>query len=285
MRTLALTAAVLAAGSSLAADLVIPLKFVPTTKPGEVTAMLRDGISSRAVAIEVVDARGMKSIDLVGEGTADNDSVFKIRAAGHVPSFTKASLKDRLSAWGVVVDDSSHLVLSVKMTRLFVREANQVFGSAYQADVQLPFVLKDRSGHVFAEGTALGTAAQRGRKRNAANCGEVLSNAFEQAAANLLNSADLQEAWASAKPQAAPAAVARAAAKSDGPEVSSHGKTPAQLLQDVNKLRKQQLGMHVLVAYVNKQTLQSAFSADDLVAWKKAGVPEPVMQAAMKRAP
>ena len=62
-------------------------------------------------------------------------------------------------------------------------------------------------------------------------------------------------------------------------------KTPAQLLADVNKLRKQQLGTRVLVDFVSKQTLASAFSANDLVAWKKAGVPEPVMQAALKRAP
>jgi hypothetical protein len=287
MRASAIAVIVLAAVPALAAqDLVIPLKFVPTTKPGTVTAQLREGISSRSVAIVVEDARGMKSVDLVGEGTADNDSVFRIRARGHVPSFAKATLHDRLSAWGVVVDEKSQLVLAVKASRFFVRETNMVLGSTYQAEVQLPFVLRDRAGHVYAEGAALGTAQQKGRKHNAANCGEVLSNAFEQAAANLLNTAALQEAWVAAKPHAAPVAVA-AAAPSPGSRdaAGGPGKTPSQLLQDVNKLRKQQLGTNVLVAYVSKQTLASGFSADDLVAWKIAGVPEPVMQAAMKRAP
>jgi hypothetical protein len=277
-------ATILVAGHALAAnDLVIPLKFVPTTKPGEVGAAIRDGLSSRAVTIEVTDARGMKSVDLIGEGTADNDSVFRIRATGHIPSFTKATLKDRLSAWGVVVDDAAPLVLSVKATRFFVRESNLVFGSAYQAEVQLPFMLKDRAGNVFAEGTAQGAAQQKGRKRNAANCGEVLSNAFEQAAANLLGNASLQEAWVAAKPQSAPVAVAAKPARAASPAAA--GKTPAELLIDVNKLRRQQLGTNVLVAYVSKQTLSAGFSADDLVAWKKAGVPDPVMQAALKRAP
>ena len=286
MRVTALAPIVLAFAPALASDLVIPLKFIPTTKQGEVSAQLREGISSRAVAIEIEDARGMKSIDLVGEGTADNDSVFRIRAAGHVPSFAKNALRDRMSTWGVVVDDKSPLVLSIKATRVFVRETNLVFGSTYQAEVQFPFVLRDRAGHVFAEGTALGMAQQKGRKRNAANCGEVLSNALEQAAANLMNNASLQEAWAGAKAQSAPVAVA---AGPKGPATKSvanpSAKTPDQLLQEVNKLRKQQLGTNVLVAYVQKQTLVAAFSADDLVAWKKAGVPEPVMQAAMKRAP
>jgi hypothetical protein len=62
-------------------------------------------------------------------------------------------------------------------------------------------------------------------------------------------------------------------------------KSPAQLLADVTKLRRQQMGTSVLVSYVSKQTLASAFSANDLVQWKKAGVPEPVMEAALERAP
>jgi hypothetical protein len=62
-------------------------------------------------------------------------------------------------------------------------------------------------------------------------------------------------------------------------------KTPSQLLADVTTLRRQQLGTSVLIDYVSKQTLASGFSANDLVAWKKAGVPEPVMQAALQRAP
>jgi len=66
---------------------------------------------------------------------------------------------------------------------------------------------------------------------------------------------------------------------------AAHAKTPAQLLADVTKLRRQQLGTSVLVDFVSKQTLASAFSANDLVAWKKAGIPEPVMQAALQRAP
>jgi hypothetical protein len=66
---------------------------------------------------------------------------------------------------------------------------------------------------------------------------------------------------------------------------ATHPKTPAQLLADVTTLRNQQLGTSVLVDFVSKQTLTAAFSANDLVAWKKAGVPEPVMQAALQRAP
>jgi hypothetical protein len=53
----------------------------------------------------------------------------------------------------------------------------------------------------------------------------------------------------------------------------------------VTKLRHQQFGTPLIVDYVSRQTLAAGFSANDLVAWKKAGVPEPVMQAALKQAP
>ena len=60
---LALSTAPALADSS---DLVIPLKFVPTSKPGQVAAVLHEGVSTRAVAIDVEDARAVKSKDLVG---------------------------------------------------------------------------------------------------------------------------------------------------------------------------------------------------------------------------
>ena len=62
-------------------------------------------------------------------------------------------------------------------------------------------------------------------------------------------------------------------------------KTPGQLLADVKRLRREQVGTALLVEYVSKQTLSSPFSANDLVQWKKAGVPEPVTAAALQRAP
>jgi len=61
--------------------------------------------------------------------------------------------------------------------------------------------------------------------------------------------------------------------------------TPSQLLTQVKKLRQQQMGTDLLVAYVSKQDLTVGFTADDLVAWKAAGVPETVVREAVKRGP
>jgi hypothetical protein len=278
----AATLGVVAAGD----DLVIPLKFIPTTNPAKVYPTLREGISNKPFALAIEDTRQVKTRDLIGDGTGAGDDPFRIRYAGHLPTYLKKTLNDRFGTWGFQTDEHANLMLAIKVTRFNVNERHAFYGSLFTAEVQLPWTLVDRAGHVFASGTALGTGKTKGRWRNPINCEEVLADALQQAAVTVANDAKLQDAWLAAAPQRAPAPVATAPAAAKAAAPSKVGaKTPAQLLVDVNKLRRQQMGTHVLVDFVSKQTLASAFSANDLVAWKKAGVPEPVMQAALKRAP
>lgn len=281
-------------------DLIIPLKFIPTSKPGSVHAEVREGISNKPVALTIEDSRMVTARDLIGDGTGAKDDTFRIRYAGHLPSYLKTTLQDRFNSWGVQFDERSDLVLQIRTTRFYVHETHAFFGSTFTAEVQLPWTLTDRSGHVFATGTAMGNGKTKGRWRNPVNCEEVLADALLQAAAVVASDVKLQEAWIAAKPSPAPAAVATAAparplapvamaippsrvnSKAAPPAMA---KTPAQLLVDVNRLRRQQLGTSLLVDFVNRQRLATAFTANDLVAWKKAGVPEPVMRAALARAP
>jgi hypothetical protein len=293
----------LAAGSARAGeDLVIPLKFIPTKRLGSDVATLREGISNKPIAVTIEDTRQVKTKDLVGEGTGMKDDTFRIRYAGHLPSYVKTTVQDRFGTWGVQTNDTSDLVLAFKVTRFHVLETHAFYGSVFTAEVQLPWTLTDRAGHNFASGTAFGTGKTKGRWRNPINCEEVLSDALQQAAAAALADAALQTAWLAAVPQPAAAPVASAPAAPTHAQSSVAmsvppsrvnsktapavvPKSPAQLLADVTKLKRQQLGTSLLVDYVSKQTLATAFSANDLVQWKKAGIPEPVMAAALQRAP
>ena len=309
MRTFRLAGAVLSAVLFFAAspvrageDLVIPLKFIPTKQIGSDETTLREGISNKPIALAIEDARQVKTKDLVGQGTGAGDDTFRIRFAGFLPSYLKTTVQDRFGTWGVQVDEHANLVLLIKVTRFHVLETHAFYGSVFTAEVQLPWTLTDRAGSVFASGTAMGTGKTKGRWRNPINCEEVLADALQEAAFTALRDAKLQEAWLAAVPKAGHAHVASASAapaRASAPvkmavpssRVNSKvapaavAKTPAQLLADVTKLRRQQLGTNVLVDFVSKQTLTAPFSANDLVAWKKAGVPEPVMQAALLRAP
>jgi len=301
--TLAVAVFVFAAGPVRAGeDLIIPLKFIPTVGPGKVAPQLREGISNKPIAIVIEDARQVKTKDLIGEGTGMGDDTFRIRYAGFLPSYLKTTVSDRFGTWGVQTDEKSNLVMTIKVTRFHVAEKHAFYGSIFTAEVQLPWTLADRAGTVFASGTAMGTGKTKGRWRNPVNCEEVLADALQQAASVAAGDAKLQDAWLAAVPQPATAPVASVPATPSrgrvpvgSTTVADHGnphtsgthllKTPAQLLADVTKLRRQKLGTNVLVDYVSKQTLATAFSANDLVAWKNAGVPEPVMEAALQRAP
>lgn len=299
---LGMAASVFAGAAALAGeDLVIPLKFIPTTKPGAVKATLKEGVSSKAIALVVQDGRTVGSRDIIGEGTGSGDDTFRIRYAGHLPNYLKTTLQDRFNAWGVLFEESSDLVLTIRVTRFHVRETRTFWNSIFTGEVQLPYVLADRAGHVFAEGTAMGHGQVRGRWRNPVNCEEVLSDALQEAGAALAGDVSLQDAWIAAKPEPAPPSMASAtpapkplkpvamavpsSRRNSKVAPATLPKTPSQLLADVTRLKRQQLGTDVMVDYVGTQTLAVGFSADDLVAWKKAGVPEPVMRAAMQRAP
>ena len=175
-------------------DLVIPLKFIPTKKVGSDAATLREGISNKPIAVAIEDARQVKTKDLIGEGTGAGDDTFRIRYAGHLPSYLHKTVQDRFGTWGVQVDENSNLVLVIKVTRFHVLETHAFYGSVFTAEVQLPWTLADRAGHVFASGTAMGTGKTKGRWRNPINCEEVLADALQEAASVALTDAKLQEA-------------------------------------------------------------------------------------------
>jgi hypothetical protein len=296
-------AAVVSTMSKAGDDLVIPLKFIPTVNPEKVAPALKEGVSNKPVAIAIQDIRQVKTKDLIGDGTGMGDDTFRIRFAGHLPSYLKTTVNDRFGAWGFQTDETSDLVLTIKVTRFHVAERHAFYGSIFSAEVQLPWTLSDRAGNTFASGTALGTGKTKGRWRNPINCEEVLADALQQAASIAAGDAALQDAWLAATPRPAPVQLATKApaAPSNKYRVGSAivpnrdeprqakptgiAKTPSQLLADVTKLHRQQLGTDVMVDYVSKQHLATAFSANDLVAWKKAGIPDLVMQAALQRAP
>lgn len=72
-------------------------------------------------------------------------------------------------------------------------------------------------------------------------------------------------------------------AGSSAPAAAEPPVSPADLLADLVKLKKQGFTTDLLIDYVNGKTLTKPLSADDLVKWKSAGMPEEVIKAALGR--
>ena len=268
----------LAAAGAQAADkgvFTISLRYMPQESVATSNALLLPGMSDRPVNPSIAEGRAGNDPAVVGDSTDDDDRVWPVRASNDVIAWANEVLKKNAADWGIKTTTDAPLTLTGKLTRFRVVESNKAVGSTYNAEAQVTFTLQDAQGRTLWEGAASGDATRYGKSRSQENTNEVLSDAMKEAYANLFNDAGLQNAWIG---KAKPAAASAAAAPSTPPI------TPSELLADLVKLKKQGFTTDLLVDYVNQKTLSATLSADDLVAWKKAGMPDEVIKAALERA-
>lgn len=256
----------------------ISLRYSPQESVATSSAVLGPGMSERPVQVTMEDGRAGSDPAVIGDSSDDDDKMWPVKASNGVVAWADEVLRKNLGDWGIKVSPDAPQTLAGKLTRFRVVESNKAVGSTYQAEVQVAFALKNAQGAVLWEGTALGDATRYGRARSQENINEVFSDAIKETYANALNDAGLQNAWVgkAAPPSGSPTATAAKAPS--GPPVS-----PADLLAELVKLKKQGFTTDLLVDYVNQKNLSSPLSADDMVSWKQAGMPQEVIKAALAR--
>jgi uncharacterized lipoprotein YajG len=247
--------------------------------PQGTSAQLAPGMSDRAVRLSVVDGRSGGDPAVIGEISDHADKLFPVRASNDAIAWASDVLTKEATAWGLKTSPDAPLSLTGKLTQLRLVGSTKAFGSTYNAQIQMTFTLADSRGRTLWESPIEGSANRYGKERSADNANEVLSSAIEEVYANAFNDAGLQGAWAGKGKPVATTSAPAAAAAADSPSVS-----PPVLLADLVKLKKQGFTTDLLVDYVNQKTLTRALSADDLVKWKDAGMPQEVIKAAMGRA-
>ncbi len=106
---------------------------------------------------------------------------------------------------------------------------------------------------------------------------EVFSDATQEAYATVLAATKLQEAWLG---KSDPIAGASTTAPAHN---AADVITPEAMLDELVTLQKKGFDADLLVGSVNQKGLSRSLSSDDLLAWKKAGIPDPVIQAALAK--
>ncbi|MEA2561439.1 MAG: hypothetical protein QOH06_2943 [Acidobacteriota bacterium] len=253
----------------------ITLRYSPQESTGTSVPTLMMGISDKPVKLSISDGRTITDPATIGDSTDDDDRVWPIRAASDVIAWSNEVLVKNAEEWGIRVSDDAQLQAQGTLLRFMVNESNKPVGSMYNADVRVGFRLLDDQGRLLWEGTAAGESTRFGKSRNQDNVNEVLSDAIKQAYATALGDTALQNAWLG---KSGPVATA-----SNAPTAS--GMTPDELLAELVKLKKQGFDTGLLLGFVNQNSLTGSLTADDMVKWKKEGMPQEVIQAAMKRAP
>jgi hypothetical protein len=84
-----------------------------------------------------------------------------------------------------------------------------------------------------------------------------------------------------ASTSAAPAAAPATAASAPAPSV--HGVAPSELKSKILVLMREGVGTDVIVAYVKSTHPGAALSAEEILDWKKSGIADPVIEAALSQ--
>lgn len=261
--------------------LTLSLQYKSQERIDPADAVLAPGITDRPVRLSMVDGRGESDPAVIGEISDHDDKIFPVRASNDVAAWASDALTKYASEWGIKAAPDAPLALTGKLTQLRLVASTKAMGSTYRVETQVAFTLADARGRTLWEGTAGGDATRYGKERSADNANEVLSDAIKEAYTDIFNNADLQSAWLGKGTPIAASAPAHASAAA--PAASASTLSPAEMLAELVKLKKQEFTTDFLVDFVNQKNLTRALSADDLVKWKNAGMPEEVIKAALAR--
>jgi hypothetical protein len=256
----------------------LALQYSPQESVASSNAVLAPGINERPVKLSIVDGRTGDDPTVIGEISDHADKVFPIHISNDAAAWATEILKKDAAEWGIRVAPDAPLSLTGKLTQLRLVASTKAFGSTYSAQIQVAFTLADSRGRTLWQGTVEGSANRYGKERSGENANEVLSDAIKEAYANAFNDAGLQSAWVGKGTPVAASAPAAASAPTNA------AVSPSDMLADLVKLKKQGFTTDLLVDYVNGKTLTRSLSADDLVKWKNAGMPQEVIKAALGRA-
>ncbi|HEX5758461.1 MAG TPA: hypothetical protein VF121_04665 [Thermoanaerobaculia bacterium] len=267
---LAVVALVPAAAAAKKGSPNIPLAYTPTTAVAEASAAPTSEMRAVPAALLISDDRGLADKAVIGSRSDDDDRRSELKATNDVAGFVESALTKQARDWSFVIADPAEagVLLVGKITQFQVDETNQAVGATYSAEVALDYELRDRAGKKLAGGTFVGDASRYGKKFSTENTNEVVSDALAESFANALGDPTFRAAWGGSP--AAPAAPGDAAPL-----------TPEAALRELKSLIADGRSESALQDYLRGKTLTRALGADDLAAWKAAGVPESVVRVAV----
>ena len=245
----------------------ITLARAEVKRPNAAAPSIASAWSGRVLAVRVHDERGASDPKIVGAQKEKDRLLYEWKAAQPVPEAVRKMAEETLRSWNVSVaaEAAAHLELSIR--RLYVDEVPQTFGSSYRGEVEVQAEIIDAAGPSVARRVVRGTAKLSGPDRRAKLCNEALTLALEDTLAQLLTPA--------IEP---PQAVNQLIVDPSNPRAVDAKK----MLEDLVRLKDGGVGEPLLLGYVRQRRLTAPLSADDILMWKKSGLPESVIQAAQE---
>lgn len=205
-----------------------------------------------------------------------------------VPEFIQASAQSALSRWGLtVLPQNADYVLALRVQRFFAREEDKL----HQAEVTLFARLESPGGDLLWQGEVHGGAQREARPLQAKVYNEVLGEALVRALLHLVTTHDLQAAVARGRGGTAQARVPRSRSPivplTGGAEGAREGDettiAPHALLAELARMQREGSTVEAMVAFVNRHTITPPPTMDDILAFRQAQLPDPVLRAFIDR--
>lgn len=207
----------------------------------------------------VRDARNVGNAKLIGENQQGRHPV-PVYASTYPAPFVNEVLSICLRAWGVKIAEDAPLRLESELVTLFAVEANK-----YRGEARLRFKLVGSDEKVLWEGIESGEDYTWGMSMKPANYSQVLSNALRGAYAQLLANEGFQAAWSGRAALAAPQLA------------------PSEMKAVILKMMADGIGSEVIASYVRSINIVPALTPEQISEWKREGIAEPVIAAALER--
>lgn len=243
---------------------------VPKKAP-VVAPVLSSLFSGRPVGLGLVDARGVDDPAVVGAQKERGKILYEWTSTGPVPAAVSAIVAQTLRAWNMSIagnGDAADVSLALKLTRFRVDEISQTFGSTYRAEVALHADVVARGGEVLLSTDASGRNETSGVDQRASTCNQVLTAALDEALMKIVSGGPVEASRPVVAPPPAPPPPGTI--------------TPFGLYTDLLRLKAGGVSDDVLVAYVRQHKLSAPLSADDILRWTNAGIPQAAIQAALE---
>ena len=259
-------------------QLVVDLKFIPAPKITATGIQGDTAMLSIPLNLVIASSTPPAAQDKIGENRENEKKFVPIYAKGPVSAHVNGAIRSLLGGWGAHIGPDAKLQLEAEVVQFNVVETNR-----YHGDVKIRFALKNPSGAVLWEGLKVGATARFGRSLSEANYNETLSDSLATCVVALINDVDFRAAW-SGKPRPVDPPSAAAAAPAGAPsgtERSSAGLTPVEMKEKLAALQKEGFTDDLLVAFVRQTRLSSALTAEDMLDWKRSGLSQVVVKAAL----
>jgi|GEM_PF-451025 len=248
--------------------LVVTLEFIPTEA--------EEVLESRGVVpvggppfeiLMVADARPEKD-DRIGRNI-EKGANLGVKARSPITPWVTQVLATSFRDWGTPSTPGADFLLEPELVKLFVVEEH-----TYKAEVTMKFRLKRRDGTEIWSGVAGGAASRFGRSYKESNYQEVLSDALLSCISKFWADPGFRKAWATGR---GPDSLADISPDPTPAETLSPEAAKAKLLE----LKIEGFEDDMLSAWVRKIAFTRPLTADDLIDWRRAGIPQAAIKATM----